>query len=138
MTVLVIHLTAISNSNCPLTTVKTLLLTAERRTSQPRLEACSRIQTRNRGALARCANRFAAQLGREDGFEIRFDDDAVDLVLARSQEAEKPCGLLRRTVQGSLVCLKQIAQRTGKTAFTLTPALVDNTDREISPGTWKF
>ena len=35
------------------------------------------------------ARRYAVQLGREDGFDIRFDDEAIDLVLARSQEAGK-------------------------------------------------
>ena len=54
-------------------------------------------------------------------------------MLARSQEAGKTVrGYCEERFKDLLYALKLIAQRTGKTAFTLNRALVENTDREIS------
>ncbi len=119
----------------PSTAVKTLLLTAEA-VEQPEraLEGLLSETKHEQEALWReDARRFAAQLGREDGFDIRFDDEAIDLVLARSQEAGKTVrGYCEERFKDLLYALKLIAQRTGNTAFTLNRALVENTDREIS------
>lgn len=119
----------------PSTTVKILQLTGEAVEDPGRvLDSMLQASHHEQEALWReDAKRFADQLGREDGFDIHFDEDAVDLVLLRSRDAGKTVrGYCEERFKDLLYALKLIAQRTGKKSFTITRALVENTDRETS------
>ncbi len=119
----------------PSTTVKTLHLT-EGAVTEPRetLDGLLQESRHEQEALWReDARRFAEQLGREDGFEICFDEEALDLVLVRSQECGKTIrGYCEERFKDLLYALKLIAQRSEKKAFTLNRKLVENSEREIS------
>lgn len=79
------------------------------------------------------AVQYAEQLGRDDGFTITVEEDAIDLIVARSKENDRTVrGYCEERFKDLLYGLKLIAQRSDRREFVITRHLVEDPDKTIS------
>jgi len=119
----------------PSSTIKTFSLTKEAvKKPEKTLTALLKEIQHEQGELWReDAQKFAALLGRVNGFNITFTDGAIDLIIEQSQAAGKTVrGYCEERFKDLLYGLQLIAQRTEKTTFLLERNVVEDPEKALS------